>query len=100
MATRATTSMPPAASGSTLLNGEIKWHFQTTPREGWDYDGVNEVVAYERPRRRDKRFATADRNGFFYVLNREDGAFVRGVHRSSRTSPGPTGWTRTVVRSG
>ena len=27
-------------------NGEIKWHFQTTPREGWDYDGVNEVVAY------------------------------------------------------
>ena len=26
--------------------GEIKWHFQTTPREGWDYDGVNEVVAY------------------------------------------------------
>jgi alcohol dehydrogenase (cytochrome c) len=26
--------------------GEIKWHFQTTPREGWDYDGVNEVVGY------------------------------------------------------
>ncbi|MEO0760907.1 MAG: hypothetical protein AAFZ09_03730, partial [Pseudomonadota bacterium] len=23
-------------------NGEIKWHFQTTPREGWDFDGVNE----------------------------------------------------------
>ncbi|GGX71592.1 alcohol dehydrogenase [Tateyamaria omphalii] len=58
--------------------GEIKWHFQTTPREGWDYDGVNEVVAYEN-RAGDKRFATADRNGFFYVLNREDGAFVRGV---------------------
>ncbi|MRU14572.1 PQQ-dependent dehydrogenase, methanol/ethanol family [Roseovarius sp. A21] len=55
--------------------GEIKWHFQTTPREGWDYDGVNEVVAYE-DREGNKRFATADRNGFFYVLNREDGAFV------------------------
>ncbi len=27
-------------------NGEIKWHFQTTPREGWDFDGVNEVVAF------------------------------------------------------
>ena len=56
-------------------NGEIKWHFQTTPREGWDYDGVNEVVAYT-DREGNKRFATADRNGFFYVLNRDDGAFV------------------------
>ena len=55
--------------------GEIKWHFQTTPREGWDYDGVNEVVAYE-DRAGNKRWATADRNGYFYVLNREDGAFV------------------------
>ena len=56
-------------------SGEIKWHFQTTPREGWDYDGVNEVVAYT-DRGGNKRFATADRNGYFYVLNREDGAFV------------------------
>ncbi|GAA6160393.1 MULTISPECIES: PQQ-dependent methanol/ethanol family dehydrogenase [Ruegeria] len=55
--------------------GDIKWHFQTTPREGWDYDGVNEVVAYT-DRDGNKRFATADRNGYFYVLNREDGAFV------------------------
>ena len=55
--------------------GEIKWHFQTTPREGWDFDGVNEVVAYT-DREGNARYATADRNGFFYVLNREDGAFV------------------------
>ncbi len=59
-------------------NGDIKWHFQTTPREGWDYDGVNEMVAYTS-RSGEKRWATADRNGFFYVLNREDGGFVRGV---------------------
>lgn len=56
-------------------NGEIKWHFQSTPREGWDYDGVNEMVAYT-DRSGNKRWATADRNGFFYVLNREDGKFV------------------------
>ncbi len=55
--------------------GEIKWHFQTTPREGWDYDGVNEVVAYT-DREGNQRYATADRNGYFYVLNREDGEFV------------------------
>ena len=58
--------------------GEIKWHYQTTPREGWDYDGTNEVVAYT-DRTGNKRFATADRNGFFYVLNREDGKFVSAV---------------------
>ena len=55
--------------------GEIKWHFQTTPREGWDYDGVNEVISFTDAEGNAK-YATADRNGFFYVLNREDGAFV------------------------
>ncbi len=64
--------------GMDPKTGEIKWHFQTTPREGWDYDGVNEVVAYTN-RSGEKRWATADRNGYFYVLNREDGKFVRGL---------------------
>ena len=61
--------------GIDPATGEIKWHFQTTPREGWDYDGVNEVVAFTDAEG-NKKFATADRNGFFYVLNREDGKFV------------------------
>ncbi|MCR9109262.1 PQQ-dependent methanol/ethanol family dehydrogenase [Marivita sp. XM-24bin2] len=61
--------------GIDPATGEIKWHYQTTPREGWDYDGVNEVVAYD-DREGNQRLATADRNGFFYVLNAEDGGFV------------------------
>ncbi|MBJ3761729.1 PQQ-dependent methanol/ethanol family dehydrogenase [Maribius pontilimi] len=61
--------------GLDPATGEIKWHFQSTPREGWDYDGVNEVVAFTDPEG-NKKFGTADRNGFFYVLNREDGSFV------------------------
>lgn len=64
--------------GIDPATGEIKWHYQTTPREGWDFDGVNEVVAYT-DRDGNKRWATADRNGFFYVLNREDGAFVSAM---------------------
>lgn len=64
--------------GIDPATGEIKWHYQTTPREGWDYDGVNEVVSYT-DRAGNMRYATADRNGFFYVLNREDGAFVSAV---------------------
>ncbi|MEH7827982.1 PQQ-dependent methanol/ethanol family dehydrogenase [Gemmobacter denitrificans] len=61
--------------GIDPATGEIKWHFQTTPREGWDFDGVNEVVAFV-DKDGNKKFATADRNGFFYVLNREDGKFL------------------------
>ena len=52
-------------------NGEIVWHYQTTPWEGWDYDGVNEVVAFDHNGK--KLAATADRNGFFYVLDRTNG---------------------------
>jgi alcohol dehydrogenase (cytochrome c) len=64
--------------GIDPATGEIKWHFQTTPREGWDFDGVNEVVAYT-DREGNGRLATADRNGFFYVLDRANGSFVSAV---------------------
>jgi alcohol dehydrogenase (cytochrome c) len=52
--------------------GEIKWHYQTTPWEGWDYDGVNELVSFNTADGK-KLAATADRNGFFYVLDRTNG---------------------------
>ena len=60
--------------------GKIVWHFQTTPNDGWDYDGVNEFIAfdYKDGDKMIKAGATADRNGFFYVLNRENGDFIRG----------------------
>ncbi|WP_416882202.1 PQQ-dependent methanol/ethanol family dehydrogenase [Marivita sp.] len=64
--------------GIDPATGEIKWHYQTTPREGWDYDGVNEVVAFDA-RDGSQRLATADRNGFFYVLNAADGGFISGT---------------------
>ncbi|MBU2965453.1 PQQ-dependent methanol/ethanol family dehydrogenase [Amphritea sp. 2_MG-2023] len=60
--------------------GKIKWHFQTTPHDGWDYDGVNELIAfdYKEGGKTIKAAATADRNGFMYVLNRTNGDFIRG----------------------
>ncbi len=60
--------------------GKIVWHFQTTPHDGWDFDGVNEVVSfdYKDNGKTVKAAGTADRNGFFYVLNRENGKFIRG----------------------
>jgi alcohol dehydrogenase (cytochrome c) len=53
--------------------GEIKWGYQTTPNDGWDFDGVNELVSFDADGK--KLAATADRNGFFYVLDRTNGAF-------------------------
>jgi alcohol dehydrogenase (cytochrome c) len=62
--------------------GEIRWHFQYTPNDGWDYDGVNEFVAFDyldpKTGRTVKAGGHADRNGFFYVINRENGEFIRG----------------------
>lgn len=60
--------------------GKISWHFQTTPHDGWDYDGVNELISFDLNEggKTVKAAATADRNGFMYVLNRENGDFIRG----------------------
>ena len=59
-------------------NGEIVWGFQTTPHDGWDFDGVNEFVPFDMQKdgKTVKAGGTADRNGFFYVLNRENGKFI------------------------
>lgn len=59
-------------------NGEIKWHYQTTPHDGWDFDGVNEVIPF-KDADGNGLLATADRNGFFYVLNGADGSFKRAA---------------------
>ncbi|WP_119677906.1 methanol/ethanol family PQQ-dependent dehydrogenase [Indioceanicola profundi] len=58
--------------------GVIKWHFQSTPHDGWDYDGVNEFIPFDLKKdgKTIKAGAKADRNGFFFVLNRENGQFI------------------------
>jgi alcohol dehydrogenase (cytochrome c) len=58
--------------------GKIVWHYQTTPNDGWDFDGVNEVVPFdaEMDGKMVKAAGTADRNGFFYVLDRSNGKLL------------------------
>ncbi len=58
--------------------GVIKWHYQTTPHDGWDFDGVNEFIPFDatingKPM---KLGAKADRNGYFFVLDRTTGKFI------------------------
>ncbi|AWJ89084.1 PQQ-dependent dehydrogenase, methanol/ethanol family [Azospirillum baldaniorum] len=59
-------------------NGDIKWHYQTTPHDGWDFDGVNELVSFDLKKdgQTIKAGAKADRNGFFYVLDRTNGKLL------------------------
>ena len=54
--------------------GGIKWHYQTTPNDPFDYDATNELVLAELDGQ--KVLMQANRNGFFYVLNRESGKLV------------------------
>jgi PQQ-dependent dehydrogenase (methanol/ethanol family) len=58
--------------------GKIKWHIQTTPADAWDYDGVNEAVLADLKIGGSTvpALMKADRNGFFFVANRETGKVV------------------------
>src|SRR5205823_3804371 len=58
--------------------GTIVWHYQSTPHDAWDYDGVNELVLADVTigGRVTPVAFKADRNGFFYVLNRETGKLI------------------------
>jgi alcohol dehydrogenase (cytochrome c) len=62
-------------------SGELKWHFQFTPNDPYDYDSVQIPVLVDYPANDGstlKLMLWANRNGFFYVLNRETGRFING----------------------
>ena len=61
-------------------DGSYKWHFQNSPHDVWDYDGVNEPVLVDinRDGKPIKALVQAHRNGYFYCLNRENGEFLYG----------------------
>jgi alcohol dehydrogenase (cytochrome c) len=58
--------------------GKRKWHFQFTPHDTHDWDSVHVPVLIDdvvegKPR---KLVAVANRNGFFYLLDRTDGKYL------------------------
>ena len=60
--------------------GKLKWHFQFTPNDGYDYDAVQipvlaDVTWNGTPI---KLILWANRNGFYYALDRETGKFLVG----------------------
>lgn len=69
--------------------GKIKWYFQHTPNDPFDYDSVSEKVLVDLPDGGQKLAITADRNGFAYALDRGTGEFVWGTPFVKRVS-----WTK------
>jgi quinohemoprotein ethanol dehydrogenase len=60
--------------------GALKWHYQMVPGDQWDYDSVQQMTLADiniggRTR---KVIMQANKNGFFYVLDRITGQFISG----------------------
>jgi alcohol dehydrogenase (cytochrome c) len=62
-------------------SGAIKWGYQYTPNDGWDYDGNNAPILADvmLGGKAVKAALQANRNGFFYVLDRTNGKFLFAV---------------------
>ncbi len=59
--------------------GDMKWYFQFTPHDVWDYDGNTQVFLVDiivkgKPL---KALVQANRNGYYYILDRTTGSFVQ-----------------------
>ncbi|HTS11214.1 MAG TPA: PQQ-dependent dehydrogenase, methanol/ethanol family [Candidatus Limnocylindrales bacterium] len=61
--------------------GKLKWHFQFTPHDLYDYDATETPMlvdgAYQGAAR--KMLVEANRNGYLYVLDRTNGKFLSAV---------------------
>jgi quinohemoprotein ethanol dehydrogenase len=58
--------------------GEYVWHYQTTPGENWDYNSAMDIVLAELNWEGSLRkvILHAPKNGFFYVIDRENGKLL------------------------
>jgi len=58
--------------------GELKWHYQMVPGDQWDYDSVQQMTLADLQinNKTRKVIMQANKNGFFYVLDRITGEFI------------------------
>lgn len=61
-------------------NGELVWHYQTTPGDSWDFTAAQHIILADLDIKGQKRkvLMQAPKNGFFYVLDRINGKFISG----------------------
>lgn len=60
--------------------GKLRWHYQFTPHDEFDYDSTQVPVLadFDYRGRTRKAMLWANRNGFWYVLDRTNGEFLSG----------------------
>jgi len=77
--------------------GKLKWYFQFTPHDLYDYDATETPVLVDAEENGAMRhlLVQADRNGFFYVLDRTDGKFLRATPFVAKLN-----WAKGVDASG
>jgi len=59
--------------------GRMNWYYQTTPGDNWDFSSAMDMTLGEIELNGEERkvLLQAPKNGFFYVINREDGELLR-----------------------
>ena len=77
--------------------GKLKWYFQFTPHDLFDYDATEMAVLIDGTFRGDGRklLVEANRNGFVYVLDRANGKFLSATRFADRLN-----WAREIDASG
>ena len=65
----------------SLSTGELKWYFQQTHHDVWDYDSGGPPILFDMQVRgqRVRAVAEASKNGYLYILNRETGQPVHPI---------------------
>ncbi len=60
--------------------GELKWYFQVVPGDSWDYDSVQQLLLADVTIRGQQRkvLMQANKDGFYYVIDRVTGQFISG----------------------
>jgi quinohemoprotein ethanol dehydrogenase len=58
--------------------GRLAWYYQTTPHDSWDYDATQKMILTDLKvgGARHQVLLQANKNGFFYVLDRKTGALL------------------------
>jgi glucose dehydrogenase len=82
----------------TLDGGKLKWYFQQTHHDVWDYDSGAPPIIFDMTvnGRRVKAVAEASKNGFLYILDRETGKPVHPIKEmpvpTADAGPGQSAW--------
>lgn len=73
--------------------GKIKWHFQYTPNDSWDFDevGTQQLITADINGESRKLVSHFGRNGFYYDLDAANGSFVNGSQYAKKVT-----WTKGI----